>query len=180
MITFEEIVLVDENDQQTGIMEKIEAHKKGLLHRAFSVFILNSSGQLLLQKRAAGKYHSPGLWTNTCCSHPRPGETVMKAAVRRLKEEMGISCSLKESFTFIYRSEFDNGLTEHELDHVIVGISDNVPLPDPNEVDDFKYVDLLNLKEYIDNNPEQYSVWLIKAYPKVHDILKQLVNQSER
>ena len=117
----EEVILVNEQDEQTGTIEKMEAHRKALLHRAFSVFIFNGKGEMLLQQRAMGKYHSPGLWTNACCSHPRPGEEVETAAFRRLKEEMGIETSLKKIFDFIYRTEFDNGLTEYEFDHVYIG-----------------------------------------------------------
>ncbi|MFO7923892.1 MAG: isopentenyl-diphosphate Delta-isomerase [Bacteroidales bacterium] len=171
----EEVVLVDEKDRETGTMEKIEAHKKGILHRAFSVFVLNSKGMLLLQRRASVKYHSPGLWTNTCCSHPRPGESVKNAALRRLKEEMGITCSLTESFTFIYRAEFDNGLTEHEYDHVLIGVSDSAPDPDPAEVDGYEYADLDLLSHNIEYHPEDYTVWFRIAYPRVKERLKDLL-----
>ncbi len=173
-MTYEEVILVDKNDRQTGTAEKIEAHRKGLLHRAFSVFVVDSSGSLLLQKRASGKYHSPGLWTNTCCSHPRPGESVHDAAVRRLQEEMGIHCKLSKSFTFIYRADFDNGLTEHEFDHVLIGVCDNEPVPDHREVESFQYIDLDSLSADIEKNPDNYTVWFRIAYPKVRSILENL------
>ncbi len=173
---YEEVVLVDENDLETGTMEKIEAHKKGLLHRAFSVFIINNAGQLLLQRRNFGKYHSPGLWTNTCCSHPRPGENINIAAARRLKEEMGMICELQQLFSFIYKAEFENGLSEYELDHVLAGISDNEPAPDPDEVDGVKFFNMEYLSIDIENNPENYTVWFRIAYPRVKDKLKELLN----
>lgn len=174
----EKVVLVDANNRQTGTMEKTEAHEKGLLHRAFSVFILDSSGRLLLQRRSSGKYHSPGLWTNTCCSHPRPGESVKNAAIRRLKEEMGITCSLKESFTFIYKAEFDNGLTEHEFDHVLIGVTDSDPVVNPEEADSYKYIDPDNLAKDIHNSPDNYTVWFRIAYPRVKQIIKEYSDKS--
>lgn len=174
----EKVVLVDANNRQTGTMEKTEAHEKGLLHRAFSVFILDSSGQLLLQRRSSGKYHSPGLWTNTCCSHPRPGESVKDAAIRRLKEEMGITCSLKESFTFIYKADFDNGLTEYEFDHVLIGVTDSDPVPNPEEADSYKYVDPDHLAKDIHNRPDNYTVWFRIAYPRVKQIIKEYSGKS--
>jgi len=127
MVAKELVVLVDENDNEIGVEEKINAHRKGLLHRAFSIFVFNSKNELLLQKRAADKYHSGGLWSNTCCSHPRPGENLKDAAHRRLQEEMGFDCSLREVFSFLYKKSFDNGLTEHELDHVFFGKFDGIP-----------------------------------------------------
>jgi isopentenyl-diphosphate Delta-isomerase len=174
----EELILVDENDRETGIMKKMEAHEKGLLHRAFSVFIIDNDGRLLMQKRAAVKYHSPGLMTNTCCSHPRPGENVTDAAVRRLREEMGIDCLLEEAFTFIYKAEFDNGLTEHELDHVFTGICPDVPVPDPGEVESFEYMDIDFLSSDIVNNPASYTVWFRIAFPRVKDILRQRAGEN--
>jgi isopentenyl-diphosphate Delta-isomerase len=165
----EDVILVDENDQEKGVMEKIDAHRKGLLHRAFSVFVVNSSGQLLLQKRAQEKYHSPGLWTNTCCSHPRPGEEIEKAASRRLREEMGIDCNLISVFSFIYRADLDNGLTEHEFDHVLLGVGDDIPVPDPGEVSEYKYVDFPSIDVDIFRNPDMYTIWFRIAYPRVRD-----------
>lgn len=163
----EEVILVNEKDQPIGKMEKMEAHQKGLLHRAFSVLIFNSSDQVLLQKRASSKYHSGGLWTNTCCSHPRPGETVLEAANRRLMEEMGMTADLIERFHFIYKTDLDNDLVEHELDHVLVGQSDDLPKLNPDEAEDFKYIDLETLKEELKSSPENYTVWfkiIMEAY----------------
>src|ERR1700709_1109503 len=136
----EEVILVNENDEETGTIEKMEAHKQALLHRAFSVFVFNTKGEMLLQQRALGKYHSAGLWTNTCCSHPRPGEDVTDAAVRRLYEEMGMKCTLKEAFCFVYKAELDQNLTEHEYDHVFTGVSDDTPVPEPTEAGGWKYI----------------------------------------
>jgi isopentenyl-diphosphate Delta-isomerase len=175
----EQVILVDENDQETGRMEKIEAHVKGVLHRAFSVFIVNNSGQLLLQRRSDEKYHSPGLWTNTCCSHPRPDEPVEKAALRRLMEEMGLNCILHRSFSFIYRFEFENGLTEHEFDHVLLGVCDDLPSPDPEEVSEFCYSDTEVLEDDIRKNPENYTVWFRIAYPKVKEKLKEFIKGNQ-
>ena len=163
----EEVILVNKEDQPIGQMEKMEAHQKGLLHRAFSVLIFNSSEQVLLQKRASSKYHSGGLWTNTCCSHPRPGETVLDAANRRLMEEMGMTADLTERFHFIYKTDLDNDLVEHELDHVLVGQSDDLPKLNPEEAEDFKYIDLETLKEELKSSPENYTVWfkiIMEAY----------------
>jgi isopentenyl-diphosphate Delta-isomerase len=155
----EQVVLVDEQDNETGIMEKLQAHLEGRLHRAISVFIYNSEGALLLQQRAPGKYHSAGLWTNTCCSHPRPGETAIDAARRRLYEEMGIGCELKEVFSFVYKARLENDLTEHEYDHVFAGVTDAVPSPDESEVSGWKYVNTDTLAADIETNPEQYTEW---------------------
>ena len=151
--------MVDSQDQQLGTMGKIEAHEKAVLHRAFSVFILNSKRELLLQQRAYEKYHSPGLWTNTCCSHQREGETNFQAGNRRLMEEMGMSVPLKELFTFIYKATFDNGLTEHELDHVMVGFSDENPKINTDEVANFKWIAIDKLKKDLNERPEDYTVW---------------------
>jgi isopentenyl-diphosphate Delta-isomerase len=166
------VILVDPDDRETGIMEKIEAHKKGVLHRAFSVFIFNREGRCLLHKRAAGKYHSAGLWTNACCSHPMPGETVEKAALRRLAEEMGITCPLTEIFSFVYMEVFENGLTEHEFDHVLAGVSDENPVPDPDEVADTGYFDVDFLAGDIENNPGNYTAWFRIAFPRVREHFK--------
>jgi isopentenyl-diphosphate delta-isomerase len=163
----EEVILVNEQDEQTGTMDKMEAHRKALLHRAFSVFIFNGKGEMLLQQRALGKYHSPGLWTNTCCSHPRPGEIVEAAAVRRLREEMGIDTSLHKIFDFIYRTEFDNGLTEHEFDHVYTGIYDGRLNPDKQEVKDFCFRPMEDIEEDLHQHPEKYSTWFRIAFPKL-------------
>lgn len=155
----EYVVLVNENDEQLGLMEKQQAHILGLLHRAFSVFVFNSKGETLLQKRAEGKYHSPGLWTNTCCSHPRENETYKEAALRRVKEEMGFECALEEKFHFIYKAKLDNDLYEHELDHVFVGNFDGEIQINEEEVSDFKWISMDELIADIDLNPENYTVW---------------------
>lgn len=155
----EQVVLVDENDQQIGLMPKMEAHEKAILHRAFSVFTFNKKGELLLQQRAKSKYHSPLLWTNTCCSHQREGETNIEAGKRRLEEEMGFSTELKEVFSFIYKASFDNGLTEHELDHVMVGYFDGTPKINREEVDNYKWMKLEDVKVDIENNPDIYTAW---------------------
>ena len=155
----EMVILVDNNDNQLGLMEKIEAHEKAILHRAFSVFILNDNNELLLQKRALSKYHSPGLWTNTCCSHPRYGESVINAGLRRLKEEMGFETEISSLLSFIYKAEFDNGLTEHEFDHVLVGRYNKNPSINKSEVSDWKWTDLDFLKKDVVSNPDLYTVW---------------------
>lgn len=153
------VVLVDKNDRKKGLMEKMEAHEKGLLHRAISVFVFNSKKELCIQQRALSKYHSAGLWTNTCCSHPRDGEDVLEAAHRRLMEEMGMKCDLKKSFDFIYKAQFDNGLTEHELDHVFIGYSDSEPIINLEEVESYKWISLEDLKNDMAENPESYTAW---------------------
>ena len=153
------VILVDQNDKPLGIMDKMEAHVKGALHRAFSIFIFNSKGEVLLQKRAANKYHSARLWTNTCCSHPMPEEETTVAAHRRLNEEMKLSTDLVPLFKFKYSASFDNNLIEHELDHVYYGISDEMPQPDPAEVEEWKYENIKFLQEDIINNPGLYTEW---------------------
>ncbi len=159
-ILMEEVIIVDKNDKQLGVEEKIKAHEQGKLHRAISVFVMNSKGELMLQKRAEGKYHSGGLWANTCCSHPKPGENTSDAAVRRLKEEMGFECKLTEVFSFTYKVEFDNGLSEHEYDHVFIGKFDSQPKPNAEEVDDWKWMNLEELKRDLEKNPDKYTYWL--------------------
>jgi isopentenyl-diphosphate Delta-isomerase len=155
----EMVILVDEHDNEIGLMEKQEAHVKALLHRAFSVMVFNNKGEMLLQQRALSKYHSGGLWTNTCCSHPRQGETTEKAAHRRLQEEMGFDCALKLHQTFIYKAPFDNGLTEHELDHVFVGTYNQNPFVNPEEVNDFQWISLPELDQQLLDEPEKFTVW---------------------
>ncbi len=162
----EQVVLVDENDNPIGLMEKIEAHEKALLHRAFSVFIFNKKGELMLQQRAASKYHSPLLWTNTCCSHQRDGETNLEAGKRRLQEEMGFVTELNEVFSFIYKAPFDNGLTEHELDHVMVGSFEGSPSINKEEVESYKWMNLDDLKSDIKNNPDIYTAWFKIIFDK--------------
>ncbi len=155
----EQVILVDEQDNPIGLMPKIEAHERALLHRAFSVFVFNENGDLLLQQRAASKYHSPLLWTNTCCSHPRDGESNIEAGKRRLQEEMGFSCDLEEVFWFIYKAPFDNGLTEHELDHVLIGQFNGEPVIDKSEVASYKWMSLSEIKKDIELYPENYTAW---------------------
>ncbi len=169
----ESVILVDEKDNQVGLMPKLEAHQKGLLHRAFSVFIFNSDYKLLLQKRASSKYHSGGLWTNTCCSHPRDGEDVIDAANRRLNEEMGIKTSLRKVFDFIYTAELDNNLIENEFDHVFYGVYDIDPIINKEEAEDFKWVDMKTLKNDIENNKDQYTVWFKIAFDYFYNYLKK-------
>lgn len=163
----EKVILVDEQDQQIGLMEKMEAHKKGLLHRAFSVFIFDDEGRMLIHQRADIKYHSGGLWTNACCSHPRDGETVLHAAQRRIDEELGIACDLEARFHFIYRAELDQGLTEHELDHVLIGVHNGPLSPDPEEVKDTRYLSFSELEEEMAAHPERFTEWFKIALPHV-------------
>lgn len=158
----ERVIVVDKHDRELGTMEKMEAHQKAVLHRAVSVFIINTGGEWLLQQRAMHKYHSNSLWTNTCCTHPHPGETNLEAANRRLKEEMGMSAGLTELFSFIYKAPLDNNLTEYELDHVFMGISDQLPQFNPDEVMNWKYVAYHDLKSDLEKNPHNYTVWFHK------------------
>ena len=163
------LVLVNDRDEEIGTMGKQEVHEKGLLHRAFSVFIFNGKGELLLQQRALTKYHSAGLWTNTCCSHPRPGEPVKAAAQRRLKEEMGLEADLDHKFSFIYRAEFDNGLIEHEFDHVFFGRSDAIVSPDPEEVAQWRPITIDALDEMLRTESQRFTAWLIDCWPRVKE-----------
>ncbi len=167
----EQVILVDENDREMGVLEKMEAHRNPVLHRAISVFIINTKGEWLLQQRAFDKYHSRGLWTNACCSHPRPGERNVEAAKRRLREEMGMEAELTELFHFIYREQLENGLTEYELDHVFVGISDELPRINIDEVHHYKYVTYRELKKDIEKNPGSYTVWFLKIVDRVNEYL---------
>lgn len=167
----EYIILVDENDKEIGFAEKIEAHNKGLLHRAFSIFIFNSHNQLLLQKRNKEKYHSGGLWTNTCCSHPRYGEKLNDAIYRRLEEEMGFTCELNEIFSFSYQVNFENNLIENEYDHVFIGTFDGEIIPNENEVEAYKWVDIGEVKADIVNNPHLYTFWFKCLFIKVVEFI---------
>lgn len=170
----EQVILVNEKDEPIGLMGKMEAHEKGLLHRAFSVFVFNSKQEVLLQQRAACKYHSPNLWTNTCCSHPRVGETNQQAGERRLQEEMGLQVPLQEVFSFIYKAPFDNGLTEHEYDHVLIGYSDAQPQINPEEVASWKWLSLEAIKEDILQAPERYTAWFKIIFEEFyHHLSKQ-------
>lgn len=155
----EKVILVDTNDNPIGLMNKLEAHEKAVLHRAFSVFILNDNNELMLQQRAQHKYHSPLLWTNTCCSHQRENETNIQAGTRRLREEMGFETELKEMFHFIYKAPFDNGLTEHELDHVMIGYYNNMPNINKEEVESWKWMKIEDVKNDMITNPDQYTIW---------------------
>lgn len=168
----EKVVLVDENDCELGTMPKMEAHQKAVLHRAISVFILNKRGEWLLQRRALSKYHSSGLWSNTACTHPRPNETYLEAANRRLKEEMGMECELTDLFNFIYKGKLDNELTEHELDHVFVGYSEQIPNFNAEEVCDYQYINFDELKKDIHANPDKYTYWFKHVFENVQ---KQLI-----
>ncbi|PWT74347.1 MAG: isopentenyl-diphosphate delta-isomerase [Bacteroidetes bacterium] len=168
----QEIILVDEKDRSIGVMEKLEAHRKGLLHRAFSVFIFNSKGEMLLQQRSDEKYHSGGLWTNACCSHPAPGEDIGAAAIRRLNEELGFTTSLTKIFDFIYQSSFENGLTEHEFDHVFVGLHDDPVHPNKEEVSDYSFLGLDEIRDSLVKSPEKYTAWFRIAFPKVLEWMK--------
>jgi isopentenyl-diphosphate delta-isomerase len=171
----EEVILVNERDEALGLMEKMEAHEKGLLHRAFSVFVFNDKNQLLLQQRALGKYHSGGLWTNTCCSHPRSGETVAQAAHRRLKEEMGFDCELTKLTDFIYRAVLDKGLVEHEFDHVFVGKWEGEPHLNADEVASFRWMDVDAVEQDMAANPNQYTAWFKIIY---HQFLNHVRHAS--
>lgn len=168
----EQVILVDQNDQKIGLMNKMEAHEKALLHRAFSVFVFNSKGELLIQQRALSKYHSGGEWANTCCSHQRDGETTLDAGHRRLQEEMGFDVPLEEVFSFTYKKEFGNGLTEHEFDHVLFGQFNGEPIMNPEEVADWKYISLSDLNIQIKEHPQQYTIWLQIALIEVEKHLK--------
>jgi isopentenyl-diphosphate Delta-isomerase len=170
------VILVDKDDRETGIAGKLEAHHKGLLHRAVSVFIINSQGEWILQRRAFDKYHSNGLWTNTCCTHPYPGETATDAAKRRLREEMGIECNLVDLFTFIYREKLDNELTEHELDHVFFGVTDDDPKINTGEVEDWEAVSFNDLHDDIINNPANYTYWFKEIYKNVNLHIMKIQN----
>jgi isopentenyl-diphosphate delta-isomerase len=163
----QKVILVNEQDMPVGVMEKHEAHQLGILHRAFSVFLFNSRGEMLLQQRAAGKYHSGGLWSNACCSHPTPGEETSEAVRRRLKEELGIECETGKVFDFIYKARLDNELTEYEFDHVFAGLYDGPVHPDREEVHEYCYKKMDALKESLVEHPNKYTVWLRLAFPVI-------------
>ena len=175
MIT--EVILVNELDEPTGTMEKMEAHRKALLHRAFSVFIFNTKGEMLLQQRASEKYHSPDLWTNACCSHPQPGESTEQAAHRRMKEELGFDTAIDFAFSFMYKTPFENGLTEHEFDHVFVGIYEGLIQPNKNEVRDYCYMPIEAIRDSLEQDHNKYTSWFKIAFPKLesHILLNKAV-----
>ena len=164
-----DVILVNENDEPIGTLEKMEAHRKGVLHRAFSVFIFDSKGRMLLQQRALKKYHSGGLWTNACCSHPSPGEDTETAAIKRLNEELGFTTPIKPLFTFTYRAEFENGLIEHEYDHVFVGEYDGKIFPNAEEVMDYKFERVRQIESDLNLHPEKFTAWFRIAYDQVKD-----------
>ncbi len=165
------VILVNSQDEEIGTMPKMEAHEKAVLHRAFSIFIMNSKGETMLQQRAAHKYHSPLLWTNTCCSHQRLGESNIQAGTRRLQEEMGFITPLKELFSFTYKAAFDNGLTEHELDHVMMGEYENNPVINTEEVADWKWMKPIDIKKDIKENPGEYTAWFKIIFEKFYEHL---------
>jgi isopentenyl-diphosphate delta-isomerase len=165
----QQVILVNENDEEVGVSEKIDAHRKALLHRAFSIFIFNAKGEMLLQQRAKNKYHSPELWTNACCSHPYPLESTEAAARRRLQEELGFTTSLKKIFDFTYRSEFDNGLTEFEFDHVFVGEYNDKITPNINEVSECCFMNFEDIEAKLSSHPKKFTPWFHIAYPMVKE-----------
>ena len=167
------MILVNEKDEPIGLMPKMEAHEKGLLHRAFSVFVFNDKNELMLQQRAPSKYHSPGLWTNTCCSHQREGESNIEAGKRRLQEEMGFTTDLNDTMAFIYKAPFDNGLTEHEFDHILVGNFNDVPDLNPQEVSAWKWMKLEEVQKDMKNHPERYTEWFKIIFDKYYQTIQQ-------
>jgi isopentenyl-diphosphate delta-isomerase len=169
-----DVILVDEHDVQTGTMEKMEVHQKALLHRAFSIFIFNDKGEMLLHKRAEKKYHSAGLWTNACCSHPKPGEDTLAAAEIRLQEEMGFNTELNKAFDFIYKAPFDNGLTEYEFDHVFIGNYDGDIIPNAEEVSDYCFKPVEEIKNSLQSHPQKYTEWFKIAFPKMEAYLETM------
>lgn len=177
-MSYEIVILVDENDHIVGTMEKIDAHRSGKLHRAISVFVFNAKGELLLQQRAHNKYHSGGKWSNTCCSHPRPGEQTKDAAQRRLSEEMGLSCELEPAFNFIYNAELDNGLSEHEYDHVYIGTTSVEPQPNKLEVAAYKYLSLEDIESDLTRAPEKYTIWFRICFERVIKYYKELQDKK--
>ena len=179
-VTEHPLVLVDENDQPVGLMEKMEAHRKALLHRAFSVFLFNKKGDMLLQRRALKKYHSGGLWTNTCCSHPFPHETPQEAAKRRIREELGFDADATPAFHFIYKAALDNDLTEYEYDHVLLGQYDGPVFPNEDEVGDYCYQSMGELKQNLSSHPDKYTAWFRIAFPLLEEYLKKLNSNDSK
>jgi isopentenyl-diphosphate delta-isomerase len=173
-MTEENVILVNEKDEQIGLMPKMEAHEKALLHRAFSVFVFNTKNELMLQQRASHKYHSPFLWTNTCCSHQREGETNIEAGKRRLQEEMGFETELEDTISFIYKAPFDNGLTEHEFDHILVGNFEGAPNINPDEVAAWKWMPLEEVKADMINHPALYTEWFKIIFDKFYQHINRI------
>ncbi len=172
-MTEEKVILVNQKDEPIGLMPKMEAHEKGLLHRAFSVFIFNKNNELMLQQRALSKYHSPGLWTNTCCSHQREGESNIAAGKRRLKEEMGFTAELEDTISFIYKAPFDNGLTEHEFDHILVGNYNEEPKMNPEEAEAWKWMALDDVEKDLKLNPTAYTEWFKIIFDKYYQSIQR-------
>jgi len=169
----EQVILVNDKDEAIGLMPKMEAHEKALLHRAFSVFVLNKNNEIMLQQRAAEKYHSPLLWTNTTCSHQRDGESNIAAGTRRLQEEMGFTTELKELFSFIYKAPFDNGLTEHEFDHVMIGYYNDAPKINPDEAESWKWMAIEAVKDDMQANPDTYTIWFRIIFDEFYHFLEE-------
>ena len=176
----EKVILVDQDDTAIGVREKLDAHRSGELHRAFSVFVFNAQGELLIQQRAADKYHTKNLWTNTCDGHPRPGETTEGAARRRLSEEMGFDCELVDAFSFTYHAELGDGLVEHEYDHALIGTFDGEPTPDPKEASDWKWIDAKELAIEMREQPDQYALWFRIAQERVWSHVKGMNNAGRK
>jgi len=174
----DKVILVNEHDDMVGIMDKMEAHKQGLLHRAFSIYIFNNKGEMLLQQRAITKYHSGGLWTNACCSHPMPGEKTIDAAVRRLHEELGFEAPVEKIFDFVYKAEFDNGLTEFEFDHVFAGEYEGQVNSNPDEVNDFCFKEIKEIKDLLQAHPKKFTAWFHLAFPKIEEWWKNRYTDS--
>lgn len=179
MMEEQDVILVDREDKPVGTMKKMEAHRKGALHRAFSIFIFDPRGRMLLQKRSAEKYHGGGLWTNACCSHPLPEEGIESAASRRLFEELGFTTPLKKLFSFTYEAEVENGLIEHEFDHVFIGVYDQKVKVDPSEVADYAYEDMERIKWAIENQPSKFTSWFKLAFPKIEEWWKKEFDSSD-
>ena len=171
-----QLVLVDENDNQIGLGDKMEVHQTGVLHRALSIFLFDTNGNWILQQRALTKYHSAGLWTNTCCTHPYPKEETIVAAKRRLKEEMGMDCELNFAFKFLYKAKLDSGLIEHELDHVFIGITNKIPEPNELEVCSWKKLDYMSIKKELNENPENYTEWFKLMFEKINTNFQKRTN----
>ncbi|WGQ09752.1 isopentenyl-diphosphate Delta-isomerase [Pedobacter gandavensis] len=165
------VVLVDQHDKTIGEMDKIEAHQKGFLHRAFSIFLFNNKGEMLIHQRAKHKYHGAGLWTNACCSHPQLGEDIKLSAMERLQFEMGIQCNIEKVFSFIYNTSVENNLIEHEFDHVFIGYTDAIPRPNAKEVQTFKWIDTTILSKDIQEHPDQYTYWFKMVFSNILDYL---------